>query len=53
VTNVTCGVSSLADHLQFRPGTYIVSESARFALMAKAEPGGNFKTVAAKTQPRS
>jgi hypothetical protein len=51
VINVTCGVSSLADHLQFPPGSYIVSESPRFALIAKAERGGNFKTVAARAQP--
>jgi hypothetical protein len=51
LTNVTCGVSSFADGLQFPRGSYIVSESERFALMAKAERGKRFKTVAARTQP--
>jgi hypothetical protein len=51
VVNVTCGVSSLAAHLQFPTGTYIVSESPRFALIAKAEPHQNFKTVAVRSQP--
>ena len=49
--NVTCGLSSLAQHLQFPPGTYIVSESTRFALLGKTEAKDNFKTVAVKSRP--
>ena len=50
VINVTCGLSTLADHLQFPTGTYIVSESTKFALIGKTVNGG-FKTLAYKTQP--
>jgi len=50
VINVTCGISTLADHLQFPTGTYIVSESAKFALIGKTVNGA-FKTLAYKTQP--
>jgi hypothetical protein len=49
--NVTCGLSSIAQHLQFPAGTYIVSESTRFALLGKTEPKDKFKTVAARSQP--
>jgi hypothetical protein len=49
--NVTCGLSSFAHHLQFPAGTYVVSESARFALLGKTGPKGAFKTVAARSQP--
>jgi len=49
--NVTCGLSSLAAGLQYPAGTYITSESSRFALLAAAQPKGAFKTIALKTQP--
>ena len=49
--NVTCGLSSLAAHLQYPVGSYITSESSRFALMGQVEPKGAFKTVAARAQP--
>jgi len=49
--NVTCGLSSLADKLQFPSGSYTVSESAKFSVLGKVQPHNGFKTVAAKTQP--
>jgi len=49
--NVTCGLSTLAAGLQFRAGTYITSESSRFALLLKIGPKGGSKTVAARVQP--
>jgi hypothetical protein len=49
--NVTCGLSSFGHHLQFPAGTYVVSESTRFALLGKTGPKGAFKTVAARAQP--
>lgn len=49
--NVTCGLSSLAAALQYPPGSYITSESGRFALLAQAEPKRAFKTITLKAQP--
>jgi len=49
--NVTCGLSSLAAHLQFPAGSYNVSESAKFALLGKVLQKRDFKTVAVRPQP--
>lgn len=49
--NVTCGLSTLAAGLQFGAGSYITSESSRFALLLKSGPKGGSKTIAAKAQP--
>ncbi len=49
--NVTCGLSSLAAGLQYPSGTYIASESSRFALLGRAGPKGSFHTLAFKAQP--
>ena len=49
--NVTCGLSSLAAGLQYPQGTYITSESSRFALLGQIGSKGAFKTIAAKAQP--
>jgi len=50
VTNVTCGLSSIADKLQYPSGSYLTIISARIAALAQKRPGG-VKTLAGKTQP--
>jgi hypothetical protein len=49
--NITCGLSTLAAGLRFRAGTYITSESSRFALLLKIGPRGGSNTIAARVQP--
>lgn len=49
--NITCGLSSLAAHLQYPVHTYIMELSTRSAIVGEVEPKGAFKTVAAKAQP--
>jgi hypothetical protein len=50
-TNITCGLSSLAAHLQYPVHTYTIELSTRFAIVGEVEPKGAFKTITTKPQP--
>jgi hypothetical protein len=49
--NVTCGLSSFEDKLEFPVGTYSVAESGKFALLAKVQRTHDFKPVSVRAQP--
>jgi hypothetical protein len=51
IINVTCGLSSIAAGLQYPPGTYAISLSARTAILFQKKPKGQVKTIAIKAQP--
>lgn len=51
--NVTCGLSTVADQLQYPAGSYVVSFSDKFVLLGKAKAGGGgLTTLAYKAQPK-
>ncbi len=51
--NVTCGLSTLANHLSYPAGTYVTSFSDKFVLLGQAKGNGGLKTLGAfKKQPK-
>ncbi len=50
--NVTCGLSTLANHLSYPAGTYVTSFSDKFVLLGQAKGNGGLKTLAFKKQPK-
>jgi hypothetical protein len=51
VVNVTCGVSSIADKLQFPAGSYVTIISPKVVLLAQKLAHGGVKTVVSRSQP--